>query len=352
MGNRAHFIDWAQAPNGDVLGGAAVSICEQHTTTLIPAASVFKYDDDDPVNPTVETHTNPFLTASDGEYEFFLADYDRVTVRINKDGYTEQVFHADVIKNPAVGITIRDNGVAEIQRPNLNFIGFTVNDDPANNETEIVAAAGVTDHGALTGLGDDDHPQYHNDTRGDVRYYTKTLGDARYQAKSEKGAAGGYAGLNTTQTFTEDQTIEAGNQWKVGNSGSALLTTGTDVILGGYNWTYNGASYVRVLADNDASRLIAEATGDLVLHTASDAGNTVGSAISWSEKFRISKASVLSLRGPTFGVLRTIQIVEGTPEGVVTASIGSLALRADGAAGTIAYVKNSGSGNTGWGPLT
>lgn len=32
----------------------------------------------------------------------------------------------------------------------------------------------VTDHGDLTGLGDDDHSQYHNDTRGDARYYQKT----------------------------------------------------------------------------------------------------------------------------------------------------------------------------------
>lgn len=30
--------------------------------------------------------------------------------------------------------------------------------------------AGVTDHGALSGLSDDDHPQYHNDSRGDARY--------------------------------------------------------------------------------------------------------------------------------------------------------------------------------------
>jgi hypothetical protein len=29
------------------------------------------------------------------------------------------------------------------------------------------------DHGSLTGLGNDDHSQYHNDTRGDIRYYTK-----------------------------------------------------------------------------------------------------------------------------------------------------------------------------------
>jgi hypothetical protein len=35
----------------------------------------------------------------------------------------------------------------------------------------------TTDHGELTGLGDDDHTQYHNDTRGDARYYTKTQSD-------------------------------------------------------------------------------------------------------------------------------------------------------------------------------
>lgn len=35
---------------------------------------------------------------------------------------------------------------------------------------------GVTDHGALTGLGDDDHLQYHTNARGDLRY--DTLGAA------------------------------------------------------------------------------------------------------------------------------------------------------------------------------
>ena len=33
-----------------------------------------------------------------------------------------------------------------------------------------LGGGGVTDHGALTGLGDDDHSQYHNNTRGDARY--------------------------------------------------------------------------------------------------------------------------------------------------------------------------------------
>lgn len=50
------------------------------------------------------------------------------------------------------------------------------------NDTELVdkkyvddEIAGVTvDHGEMAGLGDDDHTQYHNDSRGDLRYYTKT----------------------------------------------------------------------------------------------------------------------------------------------------------------------------------
>jgi len=38
----------------------------------------------------------------------------------------------------------------------------------------------------------------------------------------------------------------------------------------------------------------------------------------------------------------------GTPEGVVTAGVGSTFHRTDGGAGTSFYVKESGSGNTGW----
>lgn len=35
---------------------------------------------------------------------------------------------------------------------------------------KIGGGGGVTDHGALTGLADDDHSQYHTDARGDARY--------------------------------------------------------------------------------------------------------------------------------------------------------------------------------------
>lgn len=48
----------------------------------------------------------------------------------------------------------------------------------------LSGGGGVTDHGALTGLGDDDHPQYHTDARGDLRYYTKGQVDAALGGKA------------------------------------------------------------------------------------------------------------------------------------------------------------------------
>jgi len=40
--------------------------------------------------------------------------------------------------------------------------------------TQVYTPAGqASDHGLLSGLVDDDHIQYHNDARGDIRYYTK-----------------------------------------------------------------------------------------------------------------------------------------------------------------------------------
>lgn len=57
----------------------------------------------------------------------------------------------------------------------------------------------------------------------------------------------------------------------------------------------------------------------------------------------------LRLRGVQVGASTiTITSGTGTPEGAVTAGVGSLYLRTDGGANTTLYVKESGSGNTGW----
>lgn len=50
------------------------------------------------------------------------------------------------------------------------------------------------------------------------------------------------------------------------------------------------------------------------------------------------------------GVRNTLAVRTGTgsPEGVVTANVGTMYLRSDGGAGTTLYIKESGTGNTGW----
>lgn len=45
---------------------------------------------------------------------------------------------------------------------------------------------------------------------------------------------------------------------------------------------------------------------------------------------------------------QTLTVGTTTPEGGYAAPVGSLFLRADGGAGTTFYVKESGSGKTGW----
>jgi len=44
----------------------------------------------------------------------------------------------------------------------------------------------------------------------------------------------------------------------------------------------------------------------------------------------------------------TIFSGNGSPEGVITANIGSVYLRLNGGSGSTLYVKESGTGNTGW----
>jgi hypothetical protein len=71
----------------------------------------------------------------------------------------------------------------------------------------------VSDHGNLDGLGDDDHPQYHTNTRGDVRYYTKTqlitLGILDHDYGYAGGAGTGkYLDTQNVRPFTPDQDYE------------------------------------------------------------------------------------------------------------------------------------------------
>jgi len=83
----------------------------------------------------------------------------------------------------------------------------------------------------------------------------------------------------------------------------------------------------------------------------SGAGNTTRMAIDSSGNTTISTGNLVigtSGKGVTLPGGITWTSGAGSPEGVVTAPVGSLYSRSDGGLLTSLYVKESGSGNTGW----
>lgn len=90
------------------------------------------------------------------------------------------------------------------------------------DNTWAVPGAGA-DHGTLTGLGDDDHTQYHNDTRGDARYNTK--------AEITNLLAGKYSYAQTVSQKTATYTLTASDVGKIitmSNTASMFIYVPTD----------------------------------------------------------------------------------------------------------------------------
>lgn len=111
------------------------------------------------------------------------------------------------------------------------------------------SSAGATAHNLLTGLGADDHPQYHNNARG----------DARYPLQNGTGASGSWAisilGNAATATSAATATLAA--------SATQLATGRTLAITGDLAWTspsFNGTANVTA-AGTLASIVTAAAAG-------------------------------------------------------------------------------------------
>ena len=131
----------------------------------------------------------------------------------------------------------------------------------------VTTGGGVTDHGALTGLADDDHPQYLNNTRGDVRYYTKSQVDTSLSGKVDTTDAR----LTDTRTPTDNTVTTA----KVANDAItepklAVSNTPTS----GHILSWNGTALAWVAASSGDPSLGGDLTG-----TASNAQIAAGAIV-------------------------------------------------------------------------
>lgn len=82
----------------------------------------------------------------------------------------------------------------------VRFVNNTAPDESGNVTISGGGSGGTSDHGALSGLGDDDHPQYHNDARGDARYYLKSQVDTMVNNAASAQSANDRSRANHTGT--------------------------------------------------------------------------------------------------------------------------------------------------------
>ena len=178
----------------------------------------------------------------------------------------------------------------------------TINGNSLLGSGDLVISGGgggVTDHGALTGLADDDHTQYHNDTRGDARYsqlgHTHTaaqISDSTSVGRSVltavnaaaartaigAGTGNGDATLAGTQTFTGAKTFSAttglkvakfNGEYNAGNSGTSVTVDFA-----------NGQKQVLTLTGNATVTLAFPGVGDYKIRLIQDA--TGSRTVAWS----------------------------------------------------------------------
>jgi len=164
--------------------------------------------------------------------------------------------------------------------------------------------------------------------------------------------------LATANTFTATQTISSSD---AGATAGPLLSLFRDSASPAVNdsiglITYNGRDsgaavqpYVDLLGVIDDPTAAAE-SGHLTIQTTragSRAPRAVVGAGLYTAGATDNGADTISALSIYYGT-RRIRSGAGTPEGAVVGNVGDLYTRTDGGAGTTLYVKESGTGNTGW----
>lgn len=211
---------------------------------------------------------------------------------------------------------------------------------------------GASDHGTLTGLADDDHPQYHNDARGDARYApvghthsnatSSTAGFMSAADKTKIDTVASGATANDTDANLKNRANHTGTQ-PVNTLDQSGATTGQVLSWDGSAWVpTTGAGGGGVtdhglltgLADDDHIQYHTDARGDArysqLGHTHSNATTSVAGFMSAADKTKLDGVApgATANTGTVTGVTGTAPIVSSggtTPAISITAATTSAA---------------------------
>lgn len=110
------------------------------------------------------------------------------------------------------------------------------------------SAAQVNDHGSLTGLFDDDHPQYLNAARADAAYTRITFETINKNLPSSGGVAVKNATTGLLQTITYSSGIVKTFAWDANRKLQSITLSGSTPsginLVKTFTWTWSGFSFV------------------------------------------------------------------------------------------------------------
>lgn len=254
---------------------------------------------------------DPTASTVQGIYFDDTAQYNLVVQGYSDDTFPHYVEHANVAYSNTV-LTSHASRASHFAQP-VTFHGV----DTANGALRVVGNSRAVFASAAV---------------------NKSLGGIRIQPESDLNESA--ALIEVLRSDLDD--LGAGQAvWRLQQNGDIIITNSAGVTS---TWSAGGRTLT--------------VTGGILLSTGTGgsnidvrgAGLRLLNAAAGTELIRFRASPTSSTRGAIqFNVTGPIWVVvTGTPEGVVTAPIGSIATRDDGGAVTTMYVKESGVGNTGW----
>jgi len=275
-------------------------------------------------------------TRGDARYSLLAHTHDHGTITgLGDDDHTQ--YHNDTRGDARYPRRIDGSGAPGVSTGNGYPLGTVYVDttadaaytlaDATTDANVWASASGVTDHGALTGLSDDDHPIYHNDARGDVRYPRRLDGAGAPGVSTGNGYALGTVYADTTNDvgyILVDATTDA-NIWSLAVSDHGALTGLGDDDHTQYAQTAITGAGVPGVATGNGYRL-----GTIYVDTTADeaytlADNTTGANV-WDRpsggggggpNYAFQYTQIADVAGnPAAGQFRVATGASGTPSGI------------------------------------